>query len=110
MLFFFLMIRRPPRSTLFPYTTLFRSPRRVPATGRRRHRLPPRELPRRASVREGDRDAERTHLSRGVAPRLERSERSAPGPPRHRVLLPALHQPGGRSTGHPPLPPGVPAV
>src|ERR1039458_10781465 len=29
-LFFFLMIRRPPRSTLFPYTTLFRSP---PAPG-----------------------------------------------------------------------------
>src|SRR5260221_9044997 len=29
--FFFLMIRRPPRSTLFPYTTLFRSP----AHGRR---------------------------------------------------------------------------
>src|SRR6266571_8468803 len=31
-LFFFLMIRRPPRSTLFPYTTLFRScraPRRA---------------------------------------------------------------------------------
>src|SRR3989442_8593677 len=27
-LFFFLMIRRPPRSTLFPYTTLFRSRRR----------------------------------------------------------------------------------
>src|SRR6476620_12448800 len=43
---FFLMIRRPPRSTLFPYTTLFRSPsarhwrpvRRRPgrAPGRRR--------------------------------------------------------------------------
>src|SRR2546430_12730367 len=29
--FFFLMIRRPPRSTLFPYTTLFRS---VPASKR----------------------------------------------------------------------------
>src|SRR3712207_8517263 len=29
-LFFFLMIRRPPRSTLFPYTTLFRSPRERP--------------------------------------------------------------------------------
>src|SRR5216683_5794950 len=28
MLFFFLMIRRPPRSTLFPYTTLFRAGRR----------------------------------------------------------------------------------
>src|SRR2546430_7396590 len=27
--FFFLMIRRPPRSTLFPYTTLFRSMRHV---------------------------------------------------------------------------------
>src|SRR2546422_6533689 len=28
-MFFFLMIRRPPRSTLFPYTTLFRSRRRL---------------------------------------------------------------------------------
>src|SRR6266576_4433937 len=35
-IFFFLMIRRPPRSTLFPYTTLFRSPTRWirwPSTG-----------------------------------------------------------------------------
>src|SRR2546426_2083585 len=32
--FFFLMIRRPPRSTLFPYTTLFRSPRVGPRRGR----------------------------------------------------------------------------
>src|SRR2546422_3722670 len=29
------MIRRPPRSTLFPYTTLFRSPRRTTARGGR---------------------------------------------------------------------------
>src|ERR1039457_7424279 len=37
-LFFFLMIRRPPRSTLFPYTTLFRSVRPPPprCTGRGR--------------------------------------------------------------------------
>src|SRR6266496_4895852 len=43
-LFFFLMIRRPPRSTLFPYTTLFRSgcarswssPRTLPRSPRRR--------------------------------------------------------------------------
>src|SRR5688572_31573675 len=45
-LFFFLMVRRPPRSTLFPYTTLFRSaawglhgfgfrPRFLSKTGRR---------------------------------------------------------------------------
>src|SRR5271168_5448879 len=33
--FFFLMIRRPPRSTLFPYTTLFRSHR---SADRRVHR------------------------------------------------------------------------
>src|SRR3712207_9531349 len=44
--FFFLMIRRPPRSTLFPYTTLFRSKRRVrgydgakKVNGRKRHLL-----------------------------------------------------------------------
>src|SRR5690349_22888034 len=34
MLFFFLMLRRPPRSTLFPYTTLFRSDRAVPGRAR----------------------------------------------------------------------------
>src|SRR5258708_36374089 len=36
--FFFLMIRRPPRSTLFPYTTLFRSHRTAaqPDAGRER--------------------------------------------------------------------------
>src|SRR3712207_8904467 len=38
---FFLMIRRPPRSTLFPYTTLFRSEQ----TRRRRARCPTRSLP-----------------------------------------------------------------
>src|SRR5256885_6430102 len=44
--FFFLMIRRPPRSTLFPYTTLFRSSHRRGWTpekigGNGRHRLLP---------------------------------------------------------------------
>src|SRR5688572_32527432 len=38
--FFFLMIRRPPRSTLFPYTTLFRS-----LTGHDRHADPALEQP-----------------------------------------------------------------
>src|SRR5258708_37357359 len=33
--FFFLMIRRPPRSTLFPYTTLFRSCSTARTTARR---------------------------------------------------------------------------
>src|SRR5690606_41474878 len=48
-LFFFLLLRRPPRSTLFPYTTLFRSrirQKRVPfaqarALRLRRHLHPP---------------------------------------------------------------------
>src|SRR5260221_14271361 len=43
--FFFLMIRRPPRSTLFPYTTLFRSPHQCRKRARdlvdRRGILPP---------------------------------------------------------------------
>src|SRR6266511_4183232 len=39
-LFFFLMIRRPPRSTLFPYTTLFRSQLRLARRHRDRIRAP----------------------------------------------------------------------
>src|SRR3712207_7177844 len=39
--FFFLMIRRPPRSTLFPYTTLFRSLHVRPFHGSRDHRWRP---------------------------------------------------------------------
>src|SRR3989442_6346282 len=37
--FFFLMIRRPPRSTLFPYTTLFRSQPRLEQPERFRRQL-----------------------------------------------------------------------
>src|SRR6266699_5473824 len=45
--FFFLMIRRPPRSTLFPYTTLFRSPAASGSRARRRrNRLPGQDRPR----------------------------------------------------------------
>src|SRR5215218_11138179 len=42
--FFFLMIRRPPRSTLFPYTTLFRS-RSTPRSARRRGPATPATVP-----------------------------------------------------------------
>src|SRR6266581_7102546 len=56
--FFFLMIRRPPRSTLFPYTTLFRSP---PGS-----RAAPRSRPRtdaEPAGREGDRKSTRLNSS-----------------------------------------------
>src|ERR1039457_3006905 len=52
--FFFLMIRRPPRSTLFPYTTLFRSGIHRPVTGGalvRAVRLGGRWIPDRKSTR-----------------------------------------------------------
>src|SRR5258708_20911681 len=62
--FFFLMIRRPPRSTLFPYTTLFRSPgeyqeRAVDAS--RRHGWCRQKSPRRRNERR------RRHRTRDVA-------------------------------------------
>src|ERR1022692_1975081 len=55
--FFFLMIRRPPRSTLFPYTTLFRSG--CPAAERRGHHGRAGALPRRP----GDRKSTRLNSS-----------------------------------------------
>src|SRR6266487_5021077 len=53
--FFFLMIRRPPRSTLFPYTTLFRS--------RREHRDPGTPHPHRSPVTGRDRKSTRLNSS-----------------------------------------------
>src|SRR5438270_13673218 len=62
-LFFFLMIRRPPRSTLFPYTTLFRSPAEDrPRRGDRRDA-------RRRRVRLLDRPADRDGLHHDAARR-----------------------------------------
>src|SRR3712207_6892983 len=72
--FVFLMIRRPPRSTLFPYTTLFRSPRTRPAprpvdaaapTRREHGRRPPPAAGRRAgrSRRRSTRDRKSTRLN-----------------------------------------------
>src|SRR5258707_15565040 len=52
--FFFLMIRRPPRSTLFPYTTLFRSQVQEHVFPRRRQRDLQREIDRIGSRRNRD--------------------------------------------------------
>src|SRR5688572_32420995 len=56
--FFFLMIRRPPRSTLFPYTTLFRSRRRGPP-----HSKHARAAARRRRLRQRDRKSTRLNSS-----------------------------------------------
>src|SRR6266487_1260618 len=75
--FFFLMIRRPPRSTLFPYTTLFRSPPRGAPARVREH-----------EIRVGttsDQPEQRLHVRRvgaGVAPY-------------HRLVLSELRSHGG---------------
>src|SRR6266540_7522598 len=77
------MIRRPPRSTLFPYTTLFRSPRPNglrPAAGRRL-RPRPEDLVRRNKRQQG----RRTSALGGLSPELSggvKPGRSAarPGP------------------------------
>src|SRR5258708_21534032 len=53
------MIRRPPRSTLFPYTTLFRSPR-LWSRGRAEGDRAPRPL---APCRRGARDRKSTRLN-----------------------------------------------
>src|SRR2546428_9400055 len=54
--FFFLMIRRPPRSTLFPYTTLFRSLSRC-------HRAAQRSAPAQGQGRGGLRQRSEEHTS-----------------------------------------------
>src|SRR2546425_11647409 len=70
--FFFLMIRRPPRSTLFPYTTLFRSRAEDAARSDRLRGLRPLGSPRQGAGRERERPPRRLareppdHLHRGL--------------------------------------------
>src|SRR3989449_6997485 len=98
--FFFLMIRRPPRSTLFPYTTLFRShqgggsrgnaravasrPHGVCAASARSARPGGRAGGGEAVTRKGDRRADRNHEGHARAePTVHREARdagSAPAP------------------------------
>src|SRR6476660_10161095 len=59
---FFLMIRRPPRSTLFPYTTLFRPRAQLVASAGRRGR----QAPRRRAGRRRDRKSTRLNSSHQI--------------------------------------------
>src|SRR3712207_6955908 len=73
MCFFFLMIRRPPRSTLFPYTTLFRSePQLQGHLATRRDRAD--DIERAALAVLHDDSGERFRTNVGVAVRVVRSE------------------------------------
>src|SRR3712207_8771821 len=58
------MIRQPPRSTLFPYTTLFRSPRRAAGPRRPRSAAAARRGPRSAPTGRGARAAAAAGRSR----------------------------------------------
>src|SRR6266498_5132729 len=73
--FFFLMIRRPPRSTLFPYTTLFRSPALSGRPSAPWPRPPARTRRGLSSATAGARTATR---SRAAVPSLLPLERSFP--------------------------------
>src|ERR1044072_2957582 len=103
------MIRRPPRSTLFPSTTLFRSLLALPRRRRRRRRPldggPPGDL----AARGGHRPVRRRTPSRGGAIRLRRAaRRDAVAVARargDRPVLPALVRSAGcRRARHPPAP------
>src|SRR5438874_7138826 len=63
------MIRRPPRSTLFPYTTLFRSRRRSPPSSRDGA-----AAPRRSPLGDGRRIRLRAGARRPERPGIRRSE------------------------------------
>src|SRR2546423_5458489 len=65
--FFFLMIRRPPRSTLFPYTTLFRSRWRAPCGGHGRPVPPSTSGGRSSGSRPGTRSEEHTSELQSLA-------------------------------------------
>src|SRR3712207_2627266 len=114
--FFFLMIRRPPRSTLFPYTTLFRSgladgarePRQeVPCLPPRGDEalpqgraLPDREVRRRAPELPAGGARTRPDQAVGIPAPAAREAEGAPLLRDPREAVPRLLQQGVASLGH----------
>src|SRR6266496_1705757 len=88
--FFFLMIRRPPRSTLFPYTTLFRSPPRPGARPASAGSTPPDRCRRRSEEHTSELQSRRDLVCRLLLEKKktgpaggarERDRATDPGPP-----------------------------
>src|SRR2546422_9264320 len=100
------MIRRPPRSTLFPYTTLFRSPGRAEGAGRRprgrggagAHRPQERAVAAAAVQEPGRPRLPRVALRRGVG-RLQPRRGARPRPRGRRVLQARQHRLQAERTG-----------
>src|SRR3989454_10305775 len=87
--FFFLMIRRPPRSTLFPYTTLFRSRAMRGLSNDEADRMIAAQMPAERKRAKSDLVIE----NEGSLEQLERQARAAFDELRHRAAVAAL---GGR--------------
>src|SRR5215217_3054792 len=100
--FFFLMIRRPPRSTLFPYTTLFRSRTRLSASPTTLDVAG--TLPTTSSLRSGDaaiaRPPDVRAAGRSQRCQVGRCARGVRGDDVH----PSAHRVSGRSCEHPQRP------
>src|SRR2546422_10248299 len=111
LLFFFLMIRRPPRSTLFPYTTLFRGPR--PDLSRRGSpAVAPGTADHEAGPRAGDQPDQGSAREPGGPPRHAGALRHRAARSAHvgRDAAPARadHAPGARMAEGPPVDPADP--
>src|SRR2546430_15340030 len=75
------MIRRPPRSTLFPYTTLFRSLHLAELAGAREEVLGDLELELTADQRVGDDEAVERPVDRALGRVLDRHDAEVGAPP-----------------------------
>src|SRR5258706_11291156 len=97
------MIRRPPRSTLFPYTTLFRSPRSQSAAGfpRRPARDCEPSSGRRGAARSEEHTSELQSLTNLVCRLLLEKKKTSPSPDGAVNDVMALSLAGARLALHP---------
>src|SRR3712207_5042321 len=103
-IFFFLMIRRPPRSTLFPYTTLFRSARTCDSRSETRAISAPEKAPPIRTKTTTITMLSQTSLTGGVLLSNGAEGRRPCCPLGVAGALPERHRSAHSDLGHPPLP------